>query len=68
MKTVTVLQPQHTLSAVVEAVRQAWAESYFPMHTRPGIIFWFRFRVNIGTNILRLLRTHYYFPEKKKIN
>lgn len=41
-----------TLSEVVDAVRQAWAPSYLPIVTLAGKIFWLRFKVNTGTNIV----------------
>lgn len=44
-----------TLSEVVEAVRHAWAPSYLPTVTRAGKIFWLRFKVNTGTNIVHTL-------------
>ena len=44
-----------TFPPLVAAVRQGCLPSYWPTVTRRGMIFWFNFRVKIGTNMVHAL-------------
>lgn len=41
-----------TFPACVAAVRHGWTPSNFPTVTMRGLILWFSFSVNIGTNMV----------------